>query len=280
MRNGFKFKDKHSSDFGVTVKTKSRPIRPEAKVYTLDIPCRDGVYDFSEANQAGREYFYDRTFVITVNVCADNLYTLQDKLSLLSAWLIGSGELIFDDMPNTVWYGKISDEIIYMPNHGGKNSVMEISLRVRPFGKCIFGTDGPVLDTYIRLDNTIPLALNETMHYEISGGANIAVWNFGERPIRPCIHIQGGKNIILTLNSKTLSFDSGGDCAVDFDKQSVIVKGESVGVKGEFFEFQAGDNLLYIENSNSATVKIDVSYTPEFNYGVNLEVIDWGVDNA
>ena len=210
MRNGFKFKDKHSSEFGVTVKTKSRPIRPEAKVHTLDIPCRDGAYDFSEANQAGREYFYDRTFIITINVCEDNLYTLQNKLSLISGWLMGKGELIFDDMPHTVWYGRVSDEIIYMPNHGGKNAALEVSVRVRPFGKCIFGTDGPVLDMDIKLDNNIPISLDETVHYEVSGATDIAVWNFGERPARPSIRIHGGRNIILSLGGKTISFDSGG----------------------------------------------------------------------
>ena len=280
MRSGFKFKDKHSSFFGVTVKTKSRPIRPEAKVYTLDIPCRDGAYDFSEANQAGREYFYDRTFVITISVCADNIHTLQDRLSQLSSWLMGSGELIFDDMPNTVWYGRISDEIIYMPNHGGSSATFEVSMRVRPFGKCIFGTEGPVLDIEMMIDNTIPLALDETMHYVVSGSGTIAVRNFGERPLRPCIHIQGANAVILKLDGKTLSFESKGECIVDFEKQSVIAAGNNVEVSGEFFEFMPGKNLLYFENSGSGAVTIDVSYTPEFNYGVNLEAIDWGEDDA
>ncbi len=280
MRSGFKFKDRHSSDFGITVKTKSRPIRPEAKVYTLDIPCRDGAYDLSEANSMGREYFYDRTFVITVSVCSDNLYTLQDRLSLLSAWLMGSGELIFDDMPNTVWYGKISDEIIYMPEHGGKTAVLEVSVRARPFAKCIFGTEGPVLDTYINIDNNILLVLEETMHYEVSGQADIAVWNFGERPLRPCMRIQGGGSIILTLGERTLSFEGGDVCIVDFERQSVEVNEKNVSISGEFFEFAAGNNLLHVENSTSAVVTIDISYTPEFNYGVNLEAIDWGERNA
>lgn len=31
MRNGFIFKDRHSSDFDVTVRTKSRPILPSVK---------------------------------------------------------------------------------------------------------------------------------------------------------------------------------------------------------------------------------------------------------
>ena len=49
MRNGFIFKDRHSSDFGVTVRTKSRPILPSVKENIVDLPYRDGGYDFSKA---------------------------------------------------------------------------------------------------------------------------------------------------------------------------------------------------------------------------------------
>ena len=54
MRNGFIFKDRHSSDFGVTVRTKSRPILPSVKENIVDLPYRDGGYDFSKANPFGR----------------------------------------------------------------------------------------------------------------------------------------------------------------------------------------------------------------------------------
>lgn len=48
MRNGFIFKDRHSSDFGVTVRTKSRPILPSVKENIVDLPYRDGGYDFQK----------------------------------------------------------------------------------------------------------------------------------------------------------------------------------------------------------------------------------------
>ena len=50
MRNGFIFKDRHSSDFDVTVRTKSRPILPSVKENIVDLPYRDGGYDFSKSN--------------------------------------------------------------------------------------------------------------------------------------------------------------------------------------------------------------------------------------
>lgn len=47
------------------------------------------------------------------------------------------GELIFDDMPFSKWRGKVSDEVIYMPEHSGRKAVMEVSFRAEPFCKCI-----------------------------------------------------------------------------------------------------------------------------------------------
>ena len=68
MRNGFIFKDRHSSDFGVTVRTKSRPILPSVKENIVDLPYRDGGYDFSKANPFGREFYNDRIFTVTFNI--------------------------------------------------------------------------------------------------------------------------------------------------------------------------------------------------------------------
>lgn len=114
MRNGFIFKDRHSSDFGVTVRTKSRPILPSVKENIVDLPYRDGGYDFSKANPFGREFYNDRIFTVAFNIYADNLAEMQRKLSLLSLWLCGESELIFDDMPFSKWRGKVSDEVIYI----------------------------------------------------------------------------------------------------------------------------------------------------------------------
>ncbi len=33
--------------------------------------------------------------------------------------------------------GKVSEEVIYMPEHSGRKAVMEVSFRAEPFCKCI-----------------------------------------------------------------------------------------------------------------------------------------------
>ena len=181
MRNGFTYNGCHSSQFGVTVKTRSRPIRPEAKRFAIDLPLRDGEYDFSAANALGREMFYERTFTVAISVFADGLEGLQSKLTAISLWLVGSGDLIFDDIPFVVWKGKVSDEIIYMPEHGGKKAVLDVSFRVKPFGFALFGTEGPVLDCdYLKLDSLFPIGLDDIYTFTVKNGGEIHILNFGE----------------------------------------------------------------------------------------------------
>lgn len=281
MRNGFKFNGRHSSEFGVTVRTKSRPLRPLEKTFTMDLPFRDGEYDFSSSNPQGREHFYSRTFIVSICAYADNLTQLQRKLSDLSLWLNGSGELIFDDIPLIVWRGKISDEIIYMPEHNGKSAVLEVSFRVNPFGSCVFGTDGPVIDDMVHIDDEIPISLDEFYVYSVNEDADLHIINFGDRPVRPVITIEGSAaKITLSLGDKTLSFTSNGDAAADFEKQTVSNSYGIIGVSGEFFEFGEGDNILHITNSNTADLTVNVQFSPEYMYSVDFAESKWGAVNA
>ena len=137
MRTGFKFKNKHTRDFGVTAQTQSRPIRPETKSQTYETQIMDGEYDFSAANMHGREFYNNRTFQMDIKVIADNLTALQKKLSKLSAWLMGRGELIFDDTPLVKWDAHIVDTIEYKPEHG-RSAVLSVMFKVKPFAGLIF----------------------------------------------------------------------------------------------------------------------------------------------
>lgn len=280
MRNGFTFKGRHSSEFGVTVKTKSRPLRPSVKTSSVSLPCRDGVYDFSEANALGRECFNERTFVIEIAAIADDIYQMQDKLSALSLWLCGGGELIFDDMPLVKWVCKVSDEIIYMPERGGRKSVIEVSMRVKPFGIAIFDSDGPEINFDMVLGTNIPIGLADMHTYSFSGSKTMTVVNWGNRPARPVISISGASgNLSLSLGGKELSFACGGEVTVDFDKQSVTdSEGNYIAVSGDFFEFPPGESALSV--SGSGNIKAHMVFSPEFMYNLNLDFVDWGSEYA
>ena len=278
MRNGFTFKDRHSSEFGVTVRTKSRPITAGAKSFTADLPYRDGEYDFSKANPQGREHYAKRIFVMLLSLRADNLAALQGKISKLALWLTGSGKLIFDDLPLVVWNGTVTDEIVYMPEHGGTKAEVEVSISVEPLAEGVFGTEGPLLGHPLPIGSDIPLSTDCAYTYTVNSSGNICVVNFGDMPVSPVIKITGNTgNITLSLGEKTLSFSAGGESVtVDFAKQTVRTDGGIIGVTGEFFELGAGLNYIAVTNSAAGNIIITVEFKPKHMYGADYSHIDWG----
>ena len=74
----------------------------------------------------------------------------------------------------------MSDEVIYMPEHGGRKAVMEVSFRAEPFCKCIFDTEGPALEMPFMLDANIPIDISCLFKFNISGSGDISVYNFGK----------------------------------------------------------------------------------------------------
>lgn len=270
MRTGFKFKDKHTRDFGVTAQTQSRPIRPETKSQTYETPIMDGEYDFSEANIYGREFYNNRTFQMDLKVTADNLIELQKKLSKLSAWLMGKGELIFDDTPLVKWSAHIIDTIEYKPEHG-KNAVLSVVFKVRPFANLIFNVaDGPYLDDEIYLDDNIPLDISSYFTFKGTGTHSHKVMNIGEAPVRPIITVsETTDSLSLSCNGHTITVS--GDCVIDCKKQIVTEKNGSLmsGVSGTFFELVSGENILIVTN----TAKIEISYEPRYFHDADLSEV-------
>lgn len=274
MRTGFKFKDKNSGDFGgVTVSTQSRPIRPETKTQTYEMPLADGEYDFSEANMHGREFYNNRKFQMNLQVIADNLTALQKKLSKLAAWLMGKGDLTFDDTPTVKWDAKIEDTIEYKPEHG-KSAMLSVIFKVKSFARLVFDVfQGPCLDDDILLDDDIPLDTSEYFTFTGEGVHSHTVMNIGEAAVRPVIAISGVSGAVtLTCNSHTLTVP--GNCTVDCEKQIVTYEDASLmsSVSGTFFELAPGANILTI----SKTAVIEISYEPRYLHDADLSEVNWG----
>ena len=281
MRNGFTFKDIHSSEYGVTVRTKARPIIPAKKSYTVSLPYRDGDYDFSAANEQEREHYANRIFQLSLTVTADNLGELQSKIGKLSKWLTGSGDMIFDDIPLVIWRGKITDEIIYMPEHGGRSATIEVSFSAEPFGKNIFGAEGPRLGDPVPLGSDIPLSMEEFYTCTISGSGKTNFINFGDRPASPVFLLEGvNGTVTMSVGDKSLSFTASGNVTVDFKKQLVKCGNAAVRITGDFFEFPEGKSELTITHSGGGSLTVTAMFEPEYMYTAVYEDIDWGDDDA
>ena len=272
MKPGFKFKDKHTNDFGVTAQTQSRPIRPETKSQTYETPLMDGEYDFSDANMHSREFYNNRVFKIDLKVIADNLTTLQKKLSKLAAWFMGKGDLTFDDTPTVKWDAHIVDTVEYKPEHG-KSAVLSVLFKVKAFARLVFNVfEGPCLDDDILLDDDIPLDTSEYFTFTGEGNHSHTIMNIGEMAVRPVITISGVSGAVnIGCNGHTLTVP--GNCTVDCEHQLVTYDGVSLmsSTSGTFFELAPGTNVLTV----SKTATIEISYEPMYLHDADLSEVNW-----
>lgn len=270
MRNGFSFKGCHSSEFAVTVKTLDRPIEPTAKEQLHEPSDMDGEHDFNGSER--RRYYSNRIIKVEIAVTADDLQALQRKLGKIAKWTMGEGELIFDDMPNVKWYGRVVDSVSYKPENGGKNAVLSISFKVKPFSELNFDVpDGPILDSNIELDSDVPLDFTDYFTFE--GAGTYTVTNIGNMPTKPVIEVSDCVDgITISCNGKTITVNEKEDFTIDCIRQQVYIEmldgKESLMNKteGDFFELVAGDNTITI--AGDATV--EVGYTANYMYNADL----------
>lgn len=91
---GFTFCGKHSyDDYGLYVRSKSRPVLPSRRKRQLEIPGRSGVYDFSGDD-------YDQRIVeLECFLDANAIPGMRLRVREIAAWLSERGKLTFDDEP-------------------------------------------------------------------------------------------------------------------------------------------------------------------------------------
>ena len=276
MKTGFTFKGKHSDDFGAVVKTVSRPITPEMKVKTYESGVMDGNYDFSCANVHGRAFYRNRIFTVSVQVSGDELSDIIQKVSRISAWLMGRGELIFDDTPLVKWIACVVNTIDYVPERRGKNAVLSVSLEVKPFAECLFNVaDGPVLDSDIYLDTDMSIDIPSRFYFQ-PYEEKVKVYNMGEWYARPvftyvsneaicALGIQCGEKTLLICGipegRKTVKI------VLDFENYTVT---DDIGnllnfVSGDFFELIPGENELF-HTCNASEYSLSVDYRPKYMF--------------
>lgn len=99
--NGFTFGGRHCSEFGVTMRSKDRPILPELRHNDMEIPGRDGVLDL------GHNTYAVRIIEIACFVTSENLPSFRQRLREIAKWLSTKSLLSFDDEPDKTYYGRI-----------------------------------------------------------------------------------------------------------------------------------------------------------------------------
>jgi predicted phage tail component-like protein len=102
---GFTFNNKNSDEFGLVVRSDNRTMAPSKRRNQYLIPGRDGLLDY------GNETFDNR--VITVDIVTHKKTYEDYRLQVrdVAKWLVGSGNLIFDDEPNKAYVAKVYDSL-------------------------------------------------------------------------------------------------------------------------------------------------------------------------
>lgn len=302
MQIGFSFKGIHSSSFGITASTKSRPILPERKRLTFEPDAYDGLIDVSACNERRRMLYQERVFSIKIMVAADDIFRLQDAMTRLVSWLQGSGSLIFDDLPAVVWDASVISAIDYMPQKSGQIAELDVSFTVKPFSHAEFRSDtGAPLGSKIRLGTPIPLGLDDVLTKRIqvlnyNSLKIFSVMNIGTAPVQPLIEItdnavttstttrtkiqiqiQGGSTLRFVMPQYCTSITI--DTATGQVMDKVFLKGTEP--EDENLEFQAFEPFeltaqptmytwLFVRSS-STDITLRFIYTPRFLY-------DWKVN--
>jgi len=286
MKTGFKYKGIHTSKMGVSMRSKSRPILPGIRQSLLTLPSTDGTLDYGAANEYGRTMYDDRVFNVLLHITAADVYELQRRASKIATWLTGSGELIFDDMPDAVWEVCVINGVDFVPEMGGRKALLSVNFRAKPFSHALFDTaSGARLGDAIALSADIPFDFNTSMQFNVAGAGEFNAFNYGSAPVRP-------KFVITPVDSErtpgemkiscrgrelctNADFTVRGTVVVDMEKRTVIVadvQDISGIVTGQFFELASGDNIVTFSEANGAEYVIDVIYTPRFIYNT-----DWTV---
>lgn len=275
-KTGFIYKGRHSDEFGIVARTKSRPILPDQKRHEVDAPNIDGNYDFSASNADGRIYYEDRIIEVEISFLARDIYRLQEKVSQIAVWLAGSGDLSFDDLPTTVWKAKVVQQLDFAPILSGRATSITVYFKCRAWSENEFDTKGPILNSRIPVNSDVPLDLSLDYTFDLKQGANtIRFDNLGSWYIRPVFEIEATSsvtNIALKCNSEsqyTLQYTGGGKrINIDCLKQRITVNDVPAidKVTGKFPEFPPGENAVTIQ-VGSGSGSLFIRFKPLFVYG-------------
>lgn len=130
---GFTFKNKHSSDFDMYVKSIDRTVKPTMNSSEITIPGRHGSYD----NNINNTYSPRDIKVKCGSLKNKDWYELRKNIRILAAWLNGSGILIFDDEPDKMYNAKIYEAMSLEQVELYPGGTFDVTFHCQPFAESV-----------------------------------------------------------------------------------------------------------------------------------------------
>lgn len=267
MIKGFTFNNKHSfRDFGIVFKSKNRPVSPEPKIVSEELPGMDGEYDFSEANPDGRVKYKSRPIELECSFLQKNMTYIRIKTHEIASWLdCGEKPLIFDD-ETAVYYLAINSNKLDLETQIARFGKFTLNFKCRSFAYSVVNSNeqikfgqGLICGYGYRLD-MVPTI------YTITGPTIINVYNPG-RYVKPVVRINGSfTTLSITSGLKTLTYNkplTNSTLIIDCNRFTATSNGVNVNndLSGKYIEFVHGDNTLQISGTGlNFTLTLDFRY--------------------
>lgn len=289
MHFGFKYKGRHTSEFGALMRSKSRPILPQKRQRYLDLPNKDGSINYANVNDYGRAMYDNRTITVTLLVRADNVTQLENRVSRVAEWLIGSGTLVFDDMPDTAWMAAVDNAVDFAPEREGRKALITVDFVCQPFSHALFSVGaGVYLGLPIALGTQIELGATDNDFRLTGTSGSVTVNNVGTAWARPAVTVtrtdggavgtwsmSGARADGSTATLTVTKFDGIPNVGWTVDLDKYTLKRLSAdhfpdtyggALLGEFFELAPGENTIYFTFSESAEHRVKFVYEPQYIY--------------
>lgn len=235
-------------DLGITALSGFSPRGlPDTREKTMEIPGRDGIWDFGADLSV-------RTFEIPCAIVAETRETMQATIRKIAGSLIDRRgkpktlKLVFDWDPDVTYYVRYSGSMAITDLLNLMAGSFSLSLKATdPYGY------GPDVSTEKGITTS---------------GDSITVNNAGNVEILPTITVKNeGSNTILGFNINSLYYSGSlapGDSVVINSKNFTLVKNGENDLKnmsGDFPSLNVGEDLIiYSDSGSSRTVNVKIDY--------------------
>lgn len=112
---GFKWNGIHTSEAGIIVDTENLPLTPAPKIFTEELPARDGFFDLSKFNNAGRVHYSPRQWSFRCYLKETTKAEFNRRINKLAEmFVLHDGYLEVDSMPGVKWKAIITNHFDFV----------------------------------------------------------------------------------------------------------------------------------------------------------------------
>lgn len=232
---GFRLNNRHSSELNLEVRSVTRPILPNVRQTQVDIPGKDGTYDFSDNT------LEDRIIEVECAWVFNDFKDMRKNAHKIASFLYSNNysSLIFDDEPDIYYLAKVHNKIDL--EQTAKIASFVLQFRCKPLG---FSLKPKIAS------------------FNINSSQTILVQNVGTYTALPLIYLTANincSNIIIShdfgvFEWKGKSLISGHTLKIDCEYMTVTDNGLNAlnHQFGEFIKLSEGFNSITVTNFNGA----------------------------